>query len=470
MIRKIFLLFFFFVIFSFVSADIVSINNGGDLGLVITPNQLINGFFFNVGTDTPHDPNPVLVSVDGSNSPNSNLNCSSLIYDNDTSLLNISVGWYKDGNLEFTILYSLHANGTTLSSTISNGLLSVGDVWQCRMQITDGLSDSNLISSNSLTIVEADDDSGGDSGGGGGGGGGSGGGGGGGASPGSGSISGDSLEIEPELFTLIMKKGTYYRKPVKVMNTGTTELNVFIFIEDLDRFMFPDNRSFTLSPGENKTVNFDVYVSERTFSDIYLGRILFKTNTLSVYSDVVLDVDEKDALFDIRTEVLKKYIYPGGRILANVSLINFGTLRNFDVELEYKIIDFENNVYTIKKEDFAINKTYNNVFYLDVPKDIPLGNFVFYTKVLYPLGNVTASSFDTFTTERISIWSWIILIIVLLILMIISIIKYREKLYATYEKWRARVMNEKEKSAPIDKVKLDVANKGIPKLPDFLEE
>ena len=484
---KIIIIFFLVLFFSFVSGDILSINSGGDNQLIINPDKYIEGFFFSHNL-IPDDPSPVLTSVDGSNTTNSNLNCSSVISDRDTSLLNVSVRWYKDNSLEFTTEGINQANGSLYSSIISSGLLTEGDIWKCSMRVYDGFSYSNWVNSSDLTILEyvavcgdgtcelnetttncpADcptTPSGG------------GGGGGGVTTPSTGdediiiAPSGANFNVEPKLFILKMKKGTYYKQLINVTNNGSVSLNIGIAISGLDKFVFPEVNSFSIEPGESKNLTFDVYVSEKTFSDVYVGKIIFLSPGLERVSEGVLDVDELDALFDIRTEMLKKYINPGGRARANVSLINFGSLRNFDVELEYKIIGFDQVVHTVKKEDFAINHTYSNIFFLDVPKKLRVGNYVFYTQVRYPAGNVSASSFDTFTVERISLIAWIILIIIVMILMYLLHRWYEKKEYKIFEEFRKRLLKEKEERASMEKTKKKIVHEGgVPKLPDVLEE
>ena len=168
--------------------------------------------------------------------------------------------------------------------------------------------------------------------------------------------------IEPDFFTVRMNGGEYFQKRIKVVNNGSKDQKIFIGVSGLNLFIFPQVESFDLPAGQNKTVRLNIYVSDKRDPDVYVGKVIFRSSEMEKYAKVILDVKSKSALFDIRTNVLKKYINPGGRARANVSIINFGTLRDFDVNLEYLIVDFDNNNYTIKKEDFAMNKTYNNIF------------------------------------------------------------------------------------------------------------
>ncbi len=147
-----------------------------------------------------------------------------------------------------------------------------------------------------------------------------------------------NFRIEPGRFDLNMKKGTYYRKNIRIINDGDLALNIGIDIDGLEEFVFSSVKAIYLDPGEYKDVRFDIYVSNKQPSDVYLGKINFVAYDLKRKSEIVLNVEERAALFDIRTEVLKKYINPGSRVRANISLINMGDLRNFDVVLTYRIL------------------------------------------------------------------------------------------------------------------------------------
>ena len=270
--------------------------------------------------------------------------------------------------------------------------------------------------------------------------GGTGGGGGGGATTSNISTDAD-FYVEPIFFTVEMNRGEYFQKKINVINNGTENLKIYILVQGLDEFIFPQTNYIELSPGQNYSLRLDIYVSMSRPVDVYVGKILFKAEGVSRDAKAILDIGDRYALFDIRTEILKKYVTPGGRVRANISIINMGSLRNFDVSLEYMIVDFDNNNYTIKKEEFAMNQSYFNILYLDIPKDIPLGNYVFYARVNY--GDIGASSFDTFTVEVISWIAWVAVIAsVLVIIFIIFRRLTRDK------RLQRRVLKEQLKEKP----------------------
>jgi len=307
---------------------------------------------------------------------------------------------YSEGNIVFstTVFYgSYFIRETPVSPICGNGICESGET-------------------SSNCVADCGGGDGGDSGGGGGGGGGE--------TPTT--IKIYDFYVQPDFFVAEMKKGSYYQRQIRIVNNGTENLTIGIAVINLTEFIFSDVQSVSLRKGESTNITLHIYVSELRPSDVYVGKVSFRNSQVSRDTRIILDIKDKNALFDIRTKILKRYINPGGMAKANVSIINLGDLRNFDVALEYKALDFDNKEYVIKKEDFAINETFNGIFELELPKDIPLGDYVFYTRV--SAGNVSASSYDTFTIEKISWLAWILIILIILIIMGVIIIRIaREK-------------------------------------------
>lgn len=146
---------FLVVILSFfVSADIFSINSGGDNGLIINPDLYIEGFFSNFNS-APWILNVRLLSVDFSNESDSNLNCSGFLYDAQNDFLNASVRWYKNNALTYQIDFNdSYSNSSLFSGILMSGNLSLGDVWKCSLRAHDGMVYSNWVNSTTLTIID----------------------------------------------------------------------------------------------------------------------------------------------------------------------------------------------------------------------------------------------------------------------------------------------------------------------------
>jgi hypothetical protein len=105
----------------------------------------------------PNTPTPNLVSLNSSaNTTSYNLNCSGIISDPEGSNMNVTVYWqnqYSPGKNFFLYYLNNYANGTLFSSTLDKGNLTKGDLWRCRLQLSDGQIDSGLGNSNYIEIL-----------------------------------------------------------------------------------------------------------------------------------------------------------------------------------------------------------------------------------------------------------------------------------------------------------------------------
>jgi len=211
----------------------------------------------------------------------------------------------------------------------------------------------------------------------------------------------EGFTISPTLITAKVTKGQASQEKLTITNTGKTNLTISISVESLGKYVFPEETSFTINSGEIKNVILNIYVSESENISFSQGKINVQNKDTIKSANIILDIRNKSALFDIKTTLLKKILFQGQEASADVKVLNLGDLKNIDVSLEMSIIDENKTVYDIKKEMFAINDSYEGEFFLTIPKDIDLGNYVFYSKVSYQ--NVTAESYDTFEVIKLFI-------------------------------------------------------------------
>jgi len=233
-----------------------------------------------------------------------------------------------------------------------------------------------------------------------------------------------NFKLDKTFFSVEMKKGEHYQEQIIITNTGTKNLTINIS-STLEKYIFPAEESFILKVGEIKNIKFDIYVSEKEKADVYIGKINFNSKNIKKSVNVVLDIKEKAPLFDIKTIVSKKYILPGGKVTAKIIILNLGDLKNIDVELEYHITDFDNKIYSSKKESLAINDSFKGEVFLETPKDIKVGKYLFYSKVNY--GEISAASYDTFSIIKETFFFIIVIILSIFILITLLIIILRIK-------------------------------------------
>jgi len=124
-------------------------NDVYDDGLTVLSNNLtiINAI--------PNDPTSVnLVSLNGRNESDTDLNCSAFVSDPDSSSLIVYIDWLKNDVSQFSQSFSNQINGSLFWALLGNGNLTLGDFWKCSVRISDSYDNSSWIDSNEVEIID----------------------------------------------------------------------------------------------------------------------------------------------------------------------------------------------------------------------------------------------------------------------------------------------------------------------------
>lgn len=235
----------------------------------------------------------------------------------------------------------------------------------------------------------------------------------------------EGFEITQTLIIAKVTKGEPSQEKITISNIGKTNLTFNLSVESVGKYVFPAEKIFTINSGQTKDIILNIYVSESEKINFSQGKINVQSKSTIKSADIILDIRDKTALFDLRTTLLRKILFQGQKAFADIKVLNLGDLKNIDVELEMSLIDENKNVYDIKKEMFAINDSYEGKFFLTIPKEINLGNYIFHSKVSYK--NVTAESYDTFEVMKMFIdfaliVFYLMIAIVLVLITLVSIV------------------------------------------------
>lgn len=202
-----------------------------------------------------------------------------------------------------------------------------------------------------------------------------------------------NFTLDKDLIKVKIKQGESFREVVDLKNTGDGNLKVGISFEGINKFVLVPEENFTLTKDDSKRINFDFYAGENEIPGVYFGRIFIEGNGIKKIISVILEVEEKNPLFDLIIEVKNPEVSVGSKLKSNIDVINMGDFKHVDVLLYYAIRDYEGNVFVFKEESLAIKRELHLTRSLRVPKDIELGDYIFYANVSY--GNITASGAES---------------------------------------------------------------------------
>jgi len=244
--------------------------------------------------------------------------------------------------------------------------------------------------------------------------------GGGGSSGGSRSRSIINFEIEPDIIKVQLKNNQETIQKVTVTNTGNRILS--FTVENFPDYISPSETSFSISPGSFKTIYFHISTLDIFEPEVYLSSVLIKTQNLQKVLTIILEVVEKEPLFDTELHVAEKVYSPGDIVKADIKITNLGELKLDDVFLLYAIKDNEENSINSREETLAIEKELILKRELKIPEDAPSGNYIFYTRVLYGDKKTVAS--DTFQIRHIEYPQQSNIYILLIIIAIAAILTF----------------------------------------------
>jgi len=134
----------------------------GDIWRVaLTPNDVYNDgatIFSNnltIENGAPNSPTNVnLVSLNGRNESDSDLNCSAYISDNDDSSLTVYVNWFKNGSSQFTQQFNNQNNNSLFWTLLKETNLTLWDGWKCSVRTYDSSKYSSWVNSSELMIID----------------------------------------------------------------------------------------------------------------------------------------------------------------------------------------------------------------------------------------------------------------------------------------------------------------------------
>lgn len=273
--------------------------------------------------------------------------------------------------------------------------------------------------------------------------GGGGGGGGGGGTP----TSGFSLDKKIVEASLIPGEST--TEKIKITNLGSTPLEILVDASSIQSFALVKEEKFKINPRETKEIEINFFSLQTSIPSLKFGKIIFKAGGVQKELNLILNVKERQALFDLNVEVLpnNNEVSPGKKISTLIEMTNIGMSGTaVDVDLFLSVVDFDKKeIYVTSKNVLAVKTNLSFTEKLQLPQRMPEGTYLVVGELKY--NGVTASSYDTFevkgtynssfvdlvgkiTSNKLILILLIIsllLIITLIIIFIIKIVKNNKK-------------------------------------------
>ena len=237
----------------------------------------------------------------------------------------------------------------------------------------------------------------------------------------------ETISINKDQIKLSLKQGENKQEMITITNKYSKKINVLVSAEKIEEFVKIDEPSFELDSGETKTIILDFLAREDAVTDLHIGKIIVSAESIKKEILTAIEVESKKSLFDVNLEINEHFseVAPEEELLLQVKIFNIKrTGRAVDVEVEYQIIDLEENIIVKESETIAVEFQTSFVKEFKIPASIKGGKYIIYVKTTYENEVASASAFFSVknklivTNERFFIFIISLLIILILIVLI----------------------------------------------------
>jgi len=208
----------------------------------------------------------------------------------------------------------------------------------------------------------------------------------------------DEFDVGAILLKTAIKENGLLLKSVKLTNNGADD--VFKISTTLQDFVFPIENEIFLESGSSKELEINFKDATKAGPEVFTGELIVSSTKSSKKVPVILEIESEYPFFDININIPIKYeeVYSGGKFVTEVKVFNLENLNLKDVELEYFVKDFGNNVLFSESENIIVENQASLNKAIDLPEDIKLGNYVFIASVKY--GGLTGTSAQFFKVTK----------------------------------------------------------------------
>jgi hypothetical protein len=198
--------------------------------------------------------------------------------------------------------------------------------------------------------------------------------------------------VDKDFLKASVKQGETVVEHVKVNNTGGTTLSFNLSVDALGKSVMLSDYSFTLLPGESKSIAVAFIPRDDVLPDIYTGSLVVKAGNITKSVMLVMETKPRKSLFDIYVNLEKTSLEAvrGEEVEADILMYNFGEIKPTSITLYYSLRDFNGRDLFYNREAMSVEEQKLVKRSIKIPEDAELGFYQFYARVEY--GNQTAAS------------------------------------------------------------------------------
>jgi len=218
--------------------------------------------------------------------------------------------------------------------------------------------------------------------------------------------------------------GEIGRESVIINNTGSTDLDFEFSLSGMGNLASLSAYNFSLDSGKSRFVDINFQSSRDQQAGVYTGNLAVESGALAAVVNLVLEILDKESLFDVRVSLLDDIITEKDKIEAVVDVDELSNLGEIGVHIGYFVKDYDGSEIKLFEEDLMITGSQRLERSFDLPSELGFGNYLFYVKLTYEEKIAVAS--QPFRISSVGFWYKLImtLIIVDIIILVLAIAYY----------------------------------------------
>ncbi|MFH1327212.1 MAG: hypothetical protein ABIH59_03745 [archaeon] len=265
------------------------------------------------------------------------------------------------------------------------------------------------------------------------------------------------FEISQEELKIKLKQGEIKSQKIIIKNIKEKALSFKISISKIKDFLRINEEEFKLEPKEEKVIIFDFIAKEDITPTLYMGEIIIKTDEEEEKILVLVEIETKKSLFDVKMNLLKTTVIPGETINPKIELYNLGETGRIDASIEYFIKNEYDEIIVYEQETVAVETQLSYIKELQIPETANRGRYVLYVKVSY--SDTVASSTVWFSLDKKLFSELYKILDYALILGIVAVLIFILYEIKKLKNMKKKIKKYEEKNSYINKKKPDKKNK-----------
>lgn len=232
------------------------------------------------------------------------------------------------------------------------------------------------------------------------------------------------FSLSKEKISVSVTQGETVRESFWIRNEGPEDLYLILEVEGLEDYILLSDKFVILDQIKEKAMYINFVALAEQEPKTYTGRVIVKTARIKKEILIVMEVKQREALFDVSVEIPEEFkeVFPGGKVLAEINLFNIGKIGMVDTVVTYYIKDPSSNLIIQEHETVGVETKVGFTKSFVIPRTAMLGAYTCWVRLRY--GGASATGEATFLVEGegrklVKYWKETIIVLVIIAVLIL---------------------------------------------------